>query len=101
MLSRLGSPLPPLQQLRELTPAGDPQAALEEAIYCGSNADEILLVSHIPLVYRMAQELCPGAEIPCFVTAAALIVEEKEGRWRINSFVTPRGDDSFDLSCRM
>lgn len=101
VLSRLGADKPPLAQLRELAPAGDPAAALEEVIYCSGSCDEIMLVSHIPLVYRLAQEMCPGAEIPTFVTAAALILEEKAGQWAFQAFITPHAENFFDLSCRV
>ena len=81
-----------------LTPAGDPFIAVEQALLDAKENDEMLLISHIPLVEHLSHYLCPSLEIPLFVTAAALIVAQKDGKWHPEAFITPHGEHFFDAA---
>ena len=82
---------------QDLTPAGNAAAAVEYACaQCGPE-DNILLVSHIPLVEELCQYLCPQQPVPFFVTAGAFIAAKTGDLWRPEAFISPQGENLFDL----
>ncbi len=84
------------QTLSSLTPSGNAFAAIEEVRLNAAEDDNILLVSHIPLVEELALYLCPQHQPPLFVTAGALIMEQTGESWRVAAFLTPRSEQIFD-----
>ncbi|MGL5293052.1 MAG: phosphohistidine phosphatase SixA [Aeromonas sp.] len=68
-----------VEESGEITPYGD---AAQVASYLGALAEhhqQILIVSHLPLVGYLVQSLCPAAGAPMFATSGIACIEWHQG----------------------
>lgn len=88
VVSALGVPIEPVV-LEELVPEAEPDDALRAILAAAPLATPVLVVSHLPLVGRLAQELMaddPGFSPGTFVE----IVREGDGPGRLLRRIGPR-----------
>lgn len=84
----------PFEVLKDLTPSGNAQAVVEEVLEGAGKDDNILLVSHIPMVEYLVTGLDRRLPIPVFETASALVVSGSQDSWAEQAFFRP-GYDPF------
>lgn len=96
VLEQLPGVPPQLEEVRELTPSGNAALVHDLVLSRAQNHENVLLVSHIPLVELLTEEFCPGIEMPIFGTAAALVIDYDENmHGRVVKFITPSLEVTF------
>ncbi|MFQ6370525.1 phosphohistidine phosphatase SixA [Shewanella sp. YIC-542] len=65
------------QILDELVPAADPELAARVILAYAAQyqAENVLVISHMPLLGYMVSELVPGVEAPLFATSSVALVD--------------------------
>lgn len=99
VLGKLRGLRPQLEQMASLTPAGDAALSISSVLSEARAEDNILLISHIPLVEELALYLCPALKLPLFVTSGALILGNNEEKWIPEAFICPGMEQIFDQNC--
>ncbi|MGL4716974.1 MAG: phosphohistidine phosphatase SixA [Aeromonas sp.] len=77
------SELPAARQVEEsseITPYGDPAFVASYLTALAQQHEQILMVSHLPLVGYLVQSLCPAAGAPMFATSGIACIEWHNGK---------------------
>ncbi|MGL5586618.1 MAG: phosphohistidine phosphatase SixA, partial [Aeromonas veronii] len=64
----------------DITPYGDPAFVASYLTTLAEQHDQILMVSHLPLVGYLVQSLCPAAGAPMFATSGIACIEWLDGK---------------------
>ena len=75
--------LPKAQSVEEsgdITPYGDPALVASYLTALAMRHDNILMVSHLPLVGYLVQSLCPAAGAPMFATSGMACIEWQDDK---------------------
>ncbi len=70
----------PFEALEELVPHGHAGQVCDYLRALESDVDNLLIISHLPLVGYLVTDLCPAQVPPMFVTSAMVAVELMDGR---------------------
>lgn len=90
VMQKLKGARPELEILPQLSPSGDPDFVRDYVMAVAKNSENVLLISHIPLVSLLTEAFAPGQKVPFFGTACALVVEIQENDPPIiTEFITP------------
>ena len=69
-----------VEESGEITPYGDPAFVASYLTALAATHDNILMVSHLPLVGYLVQSLCPAAGAPMFATSGLACIEWQDGK---------------------
>ncbi|MGQ4658246.1 phosphohistidine phosphatase SixA [Aeromonas enteropelogenes] len=69
-----------VEESGDITPYGDPAFVASYLTALAEQYEQILLVSHLPLVGYLVQSLCPAAGAPMFATSGIACIEWREGK---------------------
>ena len=70
-----------VEESGDITPYGDPAFVASYLTALAAEHDNILMVSHLPLVGYLVSELCPGETPPMFTTSAiACVTLDADGK---------------------
>ncbi|MGL6349376.1 MAG: phosphohistidine phosphatase SixA [Aeromonas sp.] len=69
-----------VEESSEITPYGDPAFVASYLTALAQQHEQILMVSHLPLVGYLVQSLCPAAGAPMFATSGIACIEWHNGK---------------------
>ena len=69
-----------VEESGDITPYGDPAFVASYLTALAAEHDNILMVSHLPLVGYLVQSLCPAAGAPMFATSGLACIEWQDGK---------------------
>lgn len=81
--------------LDELSPAGNASLAIDSILASANDEDNILLVSHIPIVSELVCSLNNTLMVPMFDTANAYVIHIENHKFRPFAFITPQFEKFF------
>ena len=72
-----------VEESHDITPYGDSRFVASYLTALADQHEQILMVSHLPLVGYLVQSLCPAAGAPMFATSGIACVEWQAGEGRL------------------
>ena len=96
VLDKLPGLKPQVEILNDLTPSGDPRLVYDYVMAVIKPQENVLLITHIPMVDRLTAEFCPDFPCPRFSTSSALVLENNESLGvSVKKFITPSQESNF------
>lgn len=96
VMQKLKGVRPQIEILPQLSPAGDALFVRDYVMAVAKNDENVLLISHIPLVSLLTEVFAPGQKVPFFGTACALVIEIQDKALPIiTEFITPAAESTI------
>lgn len=73
-----------VEESPEITPYGDPDSVAAYLEALASQGENLLVVSHLPLVGYLVRQLCPGHDAPLFATSGLACIDYQDGKGQLS-----------------